>query len=267
MFNLTRKGLWAHKVRFLLTGLAVVLGVAFMAGTMILTDTMGKTFDGLFATSNEGIDVVVHRTTGVDSTGGIDVQERVDASARRQHHEPSTASTPPPARSRASPSSSSPTARRSTPATASAARSARAGSTTSGSTRSRLSAGRAPEGADRGRPRPGHRGRPRAGRSATRVGVLAKDATTEMTIVGTATFGDVEGIPGFTVVAADDATAQALFAQPGSLRRHRRGLATARTTNDELATAIAGGGRVRRPRDPHRRGRHRRQAGRRSRRT
>jgi len=80
MYKLTRKGLWAHKVRFALTGLAVVLGVAFMAGTMILTDTMGKTFDGLFATSNEGIDVVVHRTTGVDSAGGIDVQERVDAS-------------------------------------------------------------------------------------------------------------------------------------------------------------------------------------------
>ena len=80
MFNLTRKGLWAHKVRFVLTGLAVVLGVAFMAGTMILTDTMGKTFDGLFATANEGIDVVVHRTTGVDGDGGIDVQERVDAS-------------------------------------------------------------------------------------------------------------------------------------------------------------------------------------------
>ena len=37
-----------------------------------------------------------------------------------------------------------------------------------------------------------------------------------MTIVGTATFGEVEGIPGFTVVAADDATAQAMFAQPGS---------------------------------------------------
>ena len=85
MFNLTRKGLWAHKVRFLLTGLAVILGVSFMAGTMILTDTMGKTFDGLFATSNEGIDVVVHRTTGVDSAGGIDVQERVDASLVDSH--------------------------------------------------------------------------------------------------------------------------------------------------------------------------------------
>ena len=56
MFNLTRKGLWAHKVRFALTGLAVILGVAFMAGTMILTATIGKTFDDLFATTNSVID-------------------------------------------------------------------------------------------------------------------------------------------------------------------------------------------------------------------
>src|SRR5215211_7719087 len=83
MFNLTRKGLWAHKVRFLLTGLAVVLGVAFMAGTMILTDTMGKTFDGLFATSNEGIDVVVHHSTGIEGDFA-DVTERVDASTLDQ---------------------------------------------------------------------------------------------------------------------------------------------------------------------------------------
>src|SRR5688572_14804082 len=83
MFNLTVKGLWAHKLRFVLTGLAVVLGVAFMAGTMILTDTMGKTFDGLFATSNEGIDVVIDRTTAIDGDGA-DVQERVDASALDQ---------------------------------------------------------------------------------------------------------------------------------------------------------------------------------------
>src|SRR5687767_1603063 len=83
MYNLTRKGLWAHKVRFMLTGLAVVLGVAFMAGTMILTDTMGKTFDGLFATTNEGIDVVVQRTAGVDGEM-VDVQERVDESVLEQ---------------------------------------------------------------------------------------------------------------------------------------------------------------------------------------
>ena len=42
MFELTAKDLWAHKLRLCSTGLAVVLGVAFMAGTMILTDTMAR---------------------------------------------------------------------------------------------------------------------------------------------------------------------------------------------------------------------------------
>src|SRR3954469_3602368 len=79
MFKLTRKGLWAHKVRFALTGLAVVLGVAFMAGTMILTDTMGRTFDGLFEKSNQGVDVVVRRAVTVKGEFGVEVRERVDA--------------------------------------------------------------------------------------------------------------------------------------------------------------------------------------------
>ena len=58
MLRLTLKGLWAHKLRFLLTGLAVILGVAFMSGTMILTDTMGHTFDEVLATNNEGVDAI-----------------------------------------------------------------------------------------------------------------------------------------------------------------------------------------------------------------
>jgi putative ABC transport system permease protein len=64
MFSLTLKGLWAHKLRFLLTGLAVILGVSFMSGTMILTDTMGQTFDELLAENNEGIDAIVQRPGG-----------------------------------------------------------------------------------------------------------------------------------------------------------------------------------------------------------
>ena len=78
MFKLTARGLWAHKLRFALTGLAVVLGVAFMAGTMILTDTMDRTFSGLFETSNAGIDVVVQRPVAVDAEFN-DARERVDA--------------------------------------------------------------------------------------------------------------------------------------------------------------------------------------------
>ena len=77
MFKLTARGLWAHKLRFALTGLAVVLGVAFMAGTMVLTDTMDRTFDGLFESTNAGIDVVVQRPVTIDSDIG-DVRERID---------------------------------------------------------------------------------------------------------------------------------------------------------------------------------------------
>src|SRR5206468_4044443 len=58
----TIKGLLAHKLRLGLTALAVVLGVAFVAGTFILTDTMGRAFDDLFATVNKGVAVEV---TGV----------------------------------------------------------------------------------------------------------------------------------------------------------------------------------------------------------
>ncbi len=78
MFRLTRKELWAHKLRSALTGLAVVLGVAFMAGTMVLTDTMEKTFDGVIATANDGTDVIVRQEAAIDGdfTGA---RERIDA--------------------------------------------------------------------------------------------------------------------------------------------------------------------------------------------
>ena len=48
MFKVTLKGILAHKIRFLLTGVAVILGVAFISGTLVLTATINKTFDGLF---------------------------------------------------------------------------------------------------------------------------------------------------------------------------------------------------------------------------
>ena len=42
MWKVTRKGLAAHKVRFLLTALAVLISVAFMAGTSVLTVSTKK---------------------------------------------------------------------------------------------------------------------------------------------------------------------------------------------------------------------------------
>src|SRR3954449_13157220 len=78
MFSLTLKGLLAHKLRFALTGVAVILGVAFMAGTLVLTDTMGKSFDDLFATSNMGIDAVVQHDVAFGSDHGSE-RDRVPA--------------------------------------------------------------------------------------------------------------------------------------------------------------------------------------------
>ncbi len=41
MFNLILKNLAARKLRLLITSFAVLLGVAFMAGTLVFTDTIG----------------------------------------------------------------------------------------------------------------------------------------------------------------------------------------------------------------------------------
>src|SRR4026207_439512 len=77
MLRLTLKGLWAHKLRFVLTGLAVILGVAFMSGTMILTDTMGRTFDDVLASNNEGVDAIV-RHEAATASDRAEGRERVD---------------------------------------------------------------------------------------------------------------------------------------------------------------------------------------------
>src|SRR5919204_4241019 len=59
MWRATVKGLLAHKVRLGLTALAIVLGVGFVSGTYILTDTMNKAFQNLFSAIDKGIAVQV----------------------------------------------------------------------------------------------------------------------------------------------------------------------------------------------------------------
>jgi putative ABC transport system permease protein len=59
MFKATIKGLLAHKLRLVLTALAVVLGVGFISGTYVLTDSMNTAFDKLFKNAALGIDVYV----------------------------------------------------------------------------------------------------------------------------------------------------------------------------------------------------------------
>jgi putative ABC transport system permease protein len=59
MTSVALKGLAARKVRALITIVMVVLGVALVAGTYILTDTINRSFDDIFTTALEGTDAVV----------------------------------------------------------------------------------------------------------------------------------------------------------------------------------------------------------------
>ena len=59
MLRTTLRSLLARKLRLLLSGLAVVLGVAFVSGTFVLTDTLGKVFDDLFEDVSAGSSVAV----------------------------------------------------------------------------------------------------------------------------------------------------------------------------------------------------------------
>ena len=50
MLTAAVKSLLAHKARLLLTAVSIVLGVAFISGTYIYTDTTNKAFDEVFRT-------------------------------------------------------------------------------------------------------------------------------------------------------------------------------------------------------------------------
>ncbi len=67
MSRLVLRGLLARKLRTILTSIAIVLGVAMVAGTFILTDQINAAFDDIFETGNSKIDVVVSRATEFDT--------------------------------------------------------------------------------------------------------------------------------------------------------------------------------------------------------
>ena len=59
MIRVALRGLAGRKLRAALTAVAIVLGVAMVSGTYILTDTIEKGFDTIFDRSYEGSDVVI----------------------------------------------------------------------------------------------------------------------------------------------------------------------------------------------------------------
>jgi len=62
MWRVTLKGVVAHRLRYALTALSVLLGVAFIAGTFVLTDTINSTFNNLYDQVYQGTAAVVRAT-------------------------------------------------------------------------------------------------------------------------------------------------------------------------------------------------------------
>ena len=71
MIGVSLRSLLSHKLRLALTTIAVILGVSFVAGTFILTDTINSTFMSIFATANAGVAVTVHGHPIAGTSGGI----------------------------------------------------------------------------------------------------------------------------------------------------------------------------------------------------
>ncbi|HEY7142676.1 MAG TPA: ABC transporter permease [Streptosporangiaceae bacterium] len=69
MRGVTIKGLLAHKLRLALTALAIVLGVTFISGTFVLTDTLNNTFSSLFGSIYQKVDFQVRGQAQLGSAG------------------------------------------------------------------------------------------------------------------------------------------------------------------------------------------------------
>ncbi|NBM19899.1 ABC transporter permease [Streptomyces sp. GC420] len=64
MLKATLRSFLAHKGRLLLSALAVLLSVAFVAGSLIFSDTVSRTFDHLFASTAPDVTVEAESDTG-----------------------------------------------------------------------------------------------------------------------------------------------------------------------------------------------------------
>ena len=67
MWRVTWRNLFARKLRLLLSAFAIVLGVAFVAGTLIFTNAMGGAFDNIIEGSTADVEVAYKGANDFDS--------------------------------------------------------------------------------------------------------------------------------------------------------------------------------------------------------
>src|SRR5919199_2139362 len=68
MTALVLRGMAARRLRSFLTGLAILLGVAMIAGTYVQTDQIKKAFNDIEQTANAGNDVVITAKQAFESS-------------------------------------------------------------------------------------------------------------------------------------------------------------------------------------------------------
>src|SRR4051794_2291466 len=71
MLSTTIRQMLAHKLRLVLTTASIALGIAFLAGTLVLTDTMGLAFEQLFGKVASGTDAVVRAEAPYTAADGV----------------------------------------------------------------------------------------------------------------------------------------------------------------------------------------------------
>ncbi|GIH72529.1 ABC transporter permease [Sphaerimonospora thailandensis] len=74
MWRLALRNALAHRARLALTLIAVILGVTFVTGSLVLTDTSQRLLDDQFRTATAGVDLTVRDAAAFDSAMGVEVE-------------------------------------------------------------------------------------------------------------------------------------------------------------------------------------------------
>jgi len=74
MLTVALKGLAGRKLRAFLTAIAIILGVAMISGTYVLTDTINNGFNTIFTQSYKNADLVITGKAAFDNANGNTVE-------------------------------------------------------------------------------------------------------------------------------------------------------------------------------------------------
>ena len=238
-----------------------------MAGTLVLTDTIGQTFDDLFADVNEGTDAVRPRRGRLRATTSCgDQRARLDAVARRHRRRRRRRRRGRGPASRATPRSSTRTASRSATRRWARRPSAATGSTDDELNPFDLAEGRAPEADDEVVIDKGSADDGRLRRRRHDHGARPRPARSTCTIVGIATFGDADSPGGATLRAVHpDAAAAPTWPSPGKFDAITvvadDGVSPGASSSSRIAAVVPDRRRGAHRRRDHRRGPGRHQGG------